>query len=79
MLTAKIAANAEKLRVLEAENVTVQTRNAELGAIIDGTPNNVAPKPPTLTPDNERIVDKTASIAPTDPQRPEQIPDVGTN
>ncbi|KAK2661851.1 hypothetical protein Ddye_000425 [Dipteronia dyeriana] len=40
-LTAQMAVNAENLRVLEAQNATIKTRNTKFRAIIGGTPNNV--------------------------------------
>ncbi|KAK3222286.1 hypothetical protein Dsin_009311 [Dipteronia sinensis] len=54
VLTAQMTATTERLRVLEAENVAVRTLNAELRAIIDGVPNNVAPTLPILVLNNEQ-------------------------
>ena len=67
-LTAQMAADTEKLRALEAENVTIRATNVELRALIDKI-SNVAPELPIPTPNDELEVDRIAPVAPTDMNR----------
>ena len=77
-LVAQTAANAEKLRALEAENAAIRATNEELRAMVDGVvPDSEDMGNPVPVLNAEQEVDRRGRDAPTAPGIPDVNPNVG--
>ena len=77
-LVAQTAANAEKLRALEAENAAIRATNEELRAMVDGVvPDSEDVGHAVPVPNAEQEVDRRGRDAPTGPSVPDVNPNVG--
>ena len=73
-----MAANAERLQALEAENAAIRATNDELRAMINGVVlDSEEMEYPNPVPNVEQEVNRTASVAPTGPVIPDVNPNVG--
>ncbi|KAK0591839.1 hypothetical protein LWI29_009079 [Acer saccharum] len=75
MLNAQMAASAERLQALEAENAAIRAANEELRTLVDGVvPDSATSEHPIPTSNDEHGVDRPIPRVPDNPNAPEVNP-----